>query len=187
MTKNSQNPNFISCLAWAVILLLCWPISTTAQTIYRHVDAQGNITFSDEPPTDDSEVIHLEEVPTVSLPRPRAQPSPTRDSPARDQTRGAGQPPEVRITSPEHDSSFWAPGGDYSVEASLSDPLPPGWSLGLDIDGVRIGQSASGNFTVTNVNRGTQEAVVHVLNAQGDIMGTSSTVRFTVHRPSVAQ
>ena len=187
MAKNAQTHNFINGLAWAVVFLLCWPLPTIAQTIYRHVDAQGNVTFSDEPPPNDSEIIHLEEVPTVSLPRPGAGTSRPPSASERDHSPGAGQPPEVRITSPEHDSSFWAPSGDYSVTASLSSPLPPGWSLGLDIDGIRVGQSASGNFTVTNIHRGTQEAVVHVLNAQGDIMGTSSAVRFTVHRPSVAQ
>ena len=51
----------------AALILLTGP---AAAEVYRNVDAQGNVTFSDEP-SEGSEAVQVKPVTTVTLPKPQ--------------------------------------------------------------------------------------------------------------------
>ncbi|MGM0451266.1 MAG: DUF4124 domain-containing protein, partial [Pseudomonadota bacterium] len=64
-------PRSAPAVTTALVFMLMLPLGTaTASEIYRHVDENGNVTFSDEPQEDDSEAMELESLPEVNLSEP---------------------------------------------------------------------------------------------------------------------
>ena len=156
-----------------------------AGEIYRHVDEQGNVTYTDEPPEKDSEPVELAPLPEVSI--PDADRNPTTTSPQQEENGNAqeeGLYKQVEIVEPEHDSAFWRGGGQVTIRARSEPALSDGHSYQLEFDGERGDTNRSGTFSLNNVNRGTHTIVVHILDSTGETITSSDTTRFTLHRPS---
>jgi|AntDeeMetagen134_2_1112570.scaffolds.fasta_scaffold00088_15 hypothetical protein len=156
-----------------------------AEEIYRHVDDQGNVTYSDEPPEKDSKPMELAPLPEVSIPTPE-RPSSRRNTQEEDteETQERERYKRVEIVEPEHDSAFWHGGGMVTIRARTEPRLSKGHSYQLEFDGERGDTNRSGRFSLNNVNRGTHTVVVHVLDSSGQVITSSDTTRFTLHRPS---
>jgi len=172
----------LTALVLAFLLPLC--SSTVAGEIYRHVDENGNVTYSDEPAGDDSEAMELEPLPEVSLPDGAAR---ERRNSEREGDGGNNDKQgyeSIEITQPEHDSAFWRGDGLVVVRIQSQPSLRSGHRFALELDGERTRQSRSTSFTLENMNRGTHEIVIHVVNANGETISSSDVTRFTLHRPS---
>ena len=169
-------------LAGLLTALLSASLSAPAGEIYRHVDADGNVTYSDEPMDDDSQPMDLAPLPEVSLPdgsnRSRQSTS------TRNEEKSAGPYDRVVINRPEHDSAFWRGGGTVNIQAGSEPSLNRRHAYELEFDGERERRSRTGTFTLQNVDRGTHSIRVHIIDADGDTIESSETVRFTLHRPS---
>lgn len=169
----------------ALALMLSLASAPVASEVYRHVDEDGSVTFSDEPMDDDSEAMELESLPEVNLPDPaererRSSPDQGEDN----QTQEQQGYQTLEITSPEHDSAFWRGDGLVVVRFQSQPPLRSGHRYSLELDGKQVQQGRSTTFTLENMNRGTHELVVHVINADGETISSSDVTRFTLHRPS---
>ena len=169
-----------------ILALLLPPGSTVAGEIYRHVDENGNVTYSDEPADDDSKAMELEPLPEVSLPDGAARERLDRSSESeRDDGNSEQQGYQsIEITQPEHDSAFWRGDGLVVVRFQSQPSLRSGHRYALELDGERTRQSRNTSFTLENMNRGTHEVVIHVVNANGETVSSSDVTRFTLHRPS---
>lgn len=163
-------------------LVLALPINSAADEIYRHVDADGNVTFTDNPPDKDSKPLDLAPLPEVSLPdgsnRPRG------NDEQREKESRTGPYEKVVIAQPEHDSAFWRGGGLVNINARSQPTLLKGHAYQLEFDGERRRRSRSGTFSLNNVDRGTHEIRVHIIDAEGNTIESSGLTRFTLHRPS---
>lgn len=171
----------------ALALALLLPLgSTVAGEIYRHVDENGNVTYSDEPTGDDSEAMELQPLPEVSLPDGAARERRNRNSEPEGDSGSDGQQgyESIEIAQPEHDSAFWRGDGLVVVRFQSQPSLRSGHRYALELDGERTRQSRSTTFTLENMSRGTHEVVIHVVNANGDTISSSDVTRFTLHRPS---
>ncbi|MBE02442.1 DUF4124 domain-containing protein [Marinobacter lutaoensis] len=166
-------------LAAGILILAAAPVSAE---VYRHVDAQGNVTFSDEP-IEGGEAIEVKPVTTITLPKPQVVQE-TRKLRAEVQREGAVYD-SVSITYPKQDQAFHSGNGDIQFQVTSTPGLQPGHKYELTLDGQPVGQSESGNILVNNVFRGTHEARVHIIDENGVQVKTGPSVTFTVHRPSV--
>lgn len=168
-------------LVTGITLLLAAPVSAE---IYRQVDAQGNVTYTDEP-SDQSpaETVEVRPVTTVTLPKLEAvrEPEELRE---RAETEGAAYS-EVRFTAPQDEQAFHSGSGDVSFQVSSSPGLQSGHKYEVTLDGQPIGQSTSGTVSVRNIDRGTHQAGVSIVDSSGVTIKTGDTISFTVHRPSV--
>ncbi|WP_167854924.1 DUF4124 domain-containing protein [Mangrovimicrobium sediminis] len=157
--------------------------ATGAQAqIYKSVDEQGRVTYSDTPPPDsDSEAVDLQ--PTNTTP---STPVPTR-SPAQPETeQPAASAPKVAITAPGNESTIPMGGGIFDVAASVTPTLSAGQTLQLHIDGEPWGEpQASGSWHLENIFRGAHDLSVTLLNAAGEAVTQSESVRVYVLRPSI--
>ena len=167
-------------------LLTALPLApASASDIYRHVDEDGNVTFSDEPMDDDSESMELESLPEVNLPDPAERKrGAMRDTPQDNEARDQQGYQSLEITAPEHDSAFWRGDGLVVVRFRSQPSLRSGHRYALELDGERVQEGRGTTFTLENMNRGTHELVVHVLNANDETISSSDVTRFTLHRPS---
>lgn len=156
-----------------------------AGEIYRHVDEQGNVTYTDEPPEKDSKPVDLKPLPEVSIPASERS-SRDRESQQEDADNVQEQAlyKRVEIIEPGHDTAFWRGGGQVTIRARAEPKLARGHSYQLEFDGERRDTNRSGTFSLKNVYRGTHTIVVHILDSTGKVITSSDTTRFTLHRPS---
>ncbi|MBZ2170188.1 DUF4124 domain-containing protein [Marinobacter sp. F4216] len=157
--------------------------SSVSAEVYRNVDAYGNVTYSDEP-TEGAEAIDVKPVTTVTLPKPQ---NVRETDKLREEVKREGSVYEsVSFIYPQNNQAFHSGGGEVRFEVSSSPALQSGHKYEVTLDGQPIGQSTSGTVAVSNVNRGTHDARVHIVDENGVQVKTGSAISFTVHRPSVA-
>lgn len=149
--------------------------------VYRNVDAQGNVTFSDEP-SEGSEAVKVKPVTTVTLPKPADVREPER---LRKQVEKEGSAyNSVRIVAPNDDEAFHSGSGDVAFRIASDPALKQGHRYEVTLDGQPVGQTASDTVTVRNVFRGTHDAGVHIVDGNGVQVKSGQPIRFTIHRPS---
>jgi hypothetical protein len=164
----------------SITLVLSAPVSAE---VYRQVDAQGNVTYTDEP-SDESpaETVEIKPTTTITLPKPEAvrQPEQLREKVEKEGSAYS----KVRFTAPEDQKTFWSGNGDVSFQVTSSPGLKNGHKYEVTLDGQPVGQTASGTVNVRNIYRGTHQAGASIVDSSGVTIKTGDTISFTIHRPS---
>lgn len=149
--------------------------------IYRYTDDQGNVIFSDDPPSDrDSEEVQLRERNIVPGVTPRRQP-------ARPAGRDDREPPQrgyesLKIVAPEHEQTFHNPYEPIQVNFEIEPSLRPGDSAVLLHNGeAQEGMMIDGSHE--NLFRGPHELVIEVRRGE-EVVKRSEPVTIFVHRAS---
>jgi len=164
-------------IATATLLL----INGAAQAeVYRQVDAEGNVTFSDQP-FSGADAIQVKPVTTITM--PKMQDMEQREPPPQQ------QPPSllyerVRIVYPRNNEAFHSGNGDVQFNVVSSPQLRDGHKYEVTLNGQPVGQSTSGTILVQQVDRGTHQAGVSIVNHLGAQIGSGTGITFTIHRPS---
>jgi hypothetical protein len=164
-------------IALATLILACTAQVGFAQ-VYKHVDENGNVTFTDKPPAD-AELIEIRSPNSISAPvaieyhkeaAPKAE---------------AGESYTVNITAPADETIIPRGPGNFSVSASVTPSLQGDSRLQLLIDGAASGEPQSGaSWALTNVFRGTHTLEVAVVDDKGEQLAKSAPVTVYVFRPS---
>ncbi|EON90624.1 hypothetical protein MARLIPOL_17793 [Marinobacter lipolyticus SM19] len=154
----------------------------TMAEVYRNVDAQGNVTYSDEP-SDGAEEVKVKPVTTITLPKPADVREP--DKLRKEVEKEGSVYDSVRILAPKNDEAFHSGSGDVAFRVTSAPGLRTGHRYEITLDGQPVGQTTSDTLTVRNVFRGTHNAGVHIIDEKGVQVKTGDSVRFTIHRPSV--
>jgi len=158
------------------VMLLAFPLS--AAEVYRSVDAQGNVVFSDQP-TDDSEKIELKELPVVpgmqDIPPPVTRPIPV----PRYRT--------VAIINPENDETYFRSQGDLVVAIQIEPRLSGSDTVVLYLNEQEYGSGRTTVFKIPELDRGTHQVRAVIKDANGDIVMNSDPVTFHMRHTSVIQ
>jgi hypothetical protein len=162
----------------AVTLLLA--SGAVQAEVYRQVDAQGNVTFSDEP-SSGAEAIKVRPVTTITL--PKMQDLEQFEQPQQEQPPGPLYE-LVRIVYPRNNEAFTSGNGDVEFSVISSPQLRDGHKYEVTLDGQPVGQSTSGTILVQQIDRGTHQAGVNIVNRSGVQVGSGTGITFTIHRPS---
>jgi len=179
----------MSIMKYSLILCLFF-VSVIHAEIYRSVDENGNVTFTDAPDTK-AERIELEELPTYTAPSvpttPQAVAPETADEPA----ESLAEPIyTIAITSPEQNQSLWAGGGLIDVNATIKPELNQkrGDLVQFKLDGKKVGEpQSSGSYTLENVDRGSHILTASVVDKKGKTLKNSKSILFHIHRQSITQ
>ena len=150
-----------------------------ASGIYRSVDANGNVVFTDQPPeSGEGEQVQLRELNTV----PTDKMSQILDS-GNDKTEPAEEEGYSRlaITSPGNESTVRNPQSAVQVSVELEPALKPGDSMVLYDNGV-----AQPGMELEMPDRGVHSLEVKVMGADGEVKITSPVIEFYIHRSSVS-
>ena len=158
-----------------IIFLLAMPLMVSAQ-VYKSVDKDGNVVFSDTPPKGgDSPVEKVELGTTNSTPPPRHV---DRPEPVAEKEKVEVS---VKIVDPAHDTTI-AIGyaGNFVVQAEVSPPLGNGASAQLLIDDEpQGGPQPHTSWALANVYRGSHVLTVAITDASGKSLAVSPPI--TVH------
>ncbi|TVP57679.1 MAG: DUF4124 domain-containing protein [Halomonadaceae bacterium] len=157
-----------------------------AQTVYKHVDEQGNVSFSDAPQSDTSEEVEVRTSTGIRLPQPRQRIDPPGQQSRSGQTADdSSRYRNLTITRPEHDTAFWRTSGEVTIQVTIDPALRSGHRLQLELDGKKKPPQQGNSFSFQNMDRGTHEVIAHVVDSNGEIIQSSELTRFTVHRHSI--
>ena len=128
----------ITCMVIALLLLVLTPLAGLAE-IYRVVDEDGNVTYTDQPPGDGSQPLDLPELSVIETEKP-AQPV---EPPAAEQEDEAKTLRELRkmyrdfkVIQPLAEETFWGTANSVTVSWGGSAPLQEGVTAVLYVDGV---------------------------------------------------
>lgn len=172
--------------ALCALLLLTSPAGAQ---IYSWTDAEGNPVYSDQPRPGASPV---ELGPTnVIEPAPSATPSRSRLPP--DPSHQTNFYRELSISSPAHDSNIRSNEGELILVVQTDPPLSSSHLLRVSVDDALSDVGVPGNgaavhqLTVRNIDRGTHQIAVAVVNARGEELQRSTPVTVHLQRTSLNQ
>ena len=176
--------------AIAAVLALLLPLAATAEgEIYRVVDKDGNVTFTDQRPSDAAQPMDLPPLSVIesAIEEPASEPQtplsaeggPQEPSP-QELRRQFG---DFRITQPAQEETFWGTDNTVVVAWGSSQPPLPGMAARLYVDGTPQDVAAAGNVSLT-LDRGEHQVYAELLGPNGRRIATSETVTFFVHQYS---
>ena len=170
------------------VFLLCLLLSGTAfGQLYRWVDKDGTVHYSDTPHPE-AEELDLPEPQTYDGGRlPAARPA-APQAPAG--VQGDGEPGNyalVQITRPVLDQTFWNVGGQIPVSISLEPTLKRGDRVRLYLDDQPVEDfpTTGTSHVLSEVWRGSHTLRVEVIDASGQVLAQSEMVVFHVRQTSV--
>ncbi|QUN05739.1 DUF4124 domain-containing protein [Shewanella yunxiaonensis] len=163
-----------------VLLMLLCLLSVTAQaTVYKWIDKDGNIHFSDQPhanaqqvklPDNTGNQVTMTPVNAISNEEP---------------TTAAEQKAlyQVSIVSPHHEATIRDNAGDFTVTGNVQPELASGHYLQLFIDGVATSDAqASPVFQLKNIDRGEHKLQLKVEQQNGKVLASSSEITIFLHQ-----
>ena len=161
-----------------IFIVACASLGASAQ-IFRTVDANGNVVFTDIAPVDRSgqgapaqvTVPPVNTVPALSVPG-----GPNNAAAA----ASPGYYTKLSIVAPAADETIRENAGNVRIEAAFAPPLRPDHRLLLLVDGAPSADDAvNGVFELSNVDRGTHTAALRIVDRDGAVLIESDRRRFT--------
>lgn len=157
-----------------LLLMSSLALSTQAHAqdkIYKSVDENGNVIFSDQPPTPDAKPMLLQESNIIKT--VKAQPAPVGSA-----GETSNQPLEIGILSPQPEETFWGTGNDLPVLLEVKPDMRPGMQVNLYIDDEKIATVASEQTTLQQIDRGTHTFRAELVSNNDEIIATTETRTF---------
>lgn len=164
------------------------PFSAEAQ-IYKIVDKDGNVTYTDQSPGDGTEPMDLPELSVVSTDYDDATATTTTDPLNEEEQELSRQDlrklyRDCHISRPEPEETFWGTGNAVVLAWECSEPLREGLSMRFNIDGAA--QTASGeNMMGVTLDRGAHTVSATIIDERGRPLFNTDTVTFYVHQASI--
>ncbi|HLU07111.1 MAG TPA: DUF4124 domain-containing protein [Woeseiaceae bacterium] len=151
--------------------------------VYRWVDEDGVVHYSDQP-HQGAEEVELEGAPAINMPTPRRPASASRAAAAPDEQQPVAGYETLAVASPAAEETLWNIGGVLNVSLSLQPALQPGHQLRVYFDGTP--QEVGGTqFQLQEVYRGAHNLQAEVLDQNGQLMIRSEPVRFYVQQTTI--
>lgn len=154
-------------------------LSSLAQAqVYRHVEPDGTVVFSDSPGNNAEEIkikpIQLVPATRITSSAPSATPIPKKVSYK-----------TLSISSPIQDQTIpTGAAGNLTVNGTLDPELGRGHRLLLIVDGKIAGSSQTGgNFSLKNMDRGSHNIQLQIVDQKNNVLKSSKSILVHVRRP----
>ena len=161
---------------------LMLPLVAAAQEIYRWVDKDGVVHYSDQPGSPDAVLVTVV-APNAYEGDSAGAPAPTYDAP----DDGAESPmyESLRIVQPAPDQAFFGTDATVNVVAELGGELQPDHALMFYVNGtLRTAEDGSG-ITLTGLPRGSHFLRAVVFDSNRNAVISSQQVTFHVRQASI--
>lgn len=164
-----------------ILILLGLTTAAHAATVYRWVDEDGTVHYSDTPHTN-AETIKLNE-PNV-YDAPRNLPKLEQSQESRPQTTGYQT---LTFTRPEPESTIWNNQGNFPASIRLEPALDTaaGHKIQFKLDGKVVATTQRLEWNFSGVNRGEHTVQAVVVNDRGKTLIQSDPVTLYLHQQSV--
>ena len=151
--------------------------------IYRWVDEDGVVHYSDQPHPG-AEEVELQSAPAINMPTPRRPTAAGTPATTTDEQQSTAAYESLAVASPAAEETLWNIGGVLNVSLNLQPALQGGHQLRVYFDG--IPQEVSGTqFQLQEVYRGAHNLQAEVLDGNGQLMIRSEPIRFYVQQTTI--
>lgn len=184
---NARNlPSYASAL---LLLTLALPLTAAAdKVIYKVIDKNGKVSYTDTPPPSNVKYEVLKLKAPEKRPAP-AQAKPKYNSWSRDREANESTPVfrgyrSIEITSPGNDDTILHDQLEVPVKLALTPNLQQNHKLQLVFDGEPLDESSGrASFILRELERGSHQVQINVLDESGKVIASSNSVTFHVKRP----
>ncbi|MDZ7645279.1 MAG: DUF4124 domain-containing protein [Woeseiaceae bacterium] len=161
--------------------------AASAQKVYKWVDEDGVVHYSDQP-RPGAEEIELPRSRSTVSPRPPAPASAAAASRAAEEPAASANEPfsyeSLSFSSPTAEETLWNIGGTLSVSLNVQPSLRSGDRVRVYFDGEQ--QQVSGlSFQLEEVWRGTHNLQAEIVDRNGQLMIRTEPLRFYVQQTSI--
>ncbi len=158
-------------------------VGSACADIYKWVDSNGTVHFTDSPHKG-ARPVELGPMQTYTPPPPPPPPAPGTKLPA--DNNGTHAYKSVSISQPADQATIRNNNGYVPVLVETNPELQQGDGLQLIYDGNPLGKPQVAKvFMLNEVYRGTHTVAVQIVDADGKEILTSDQVTFFMHRPRV--
>ncbi|HEY5647123.1 MAG TPA: DUF4124 domain-containing protein [Pseudomonadales bacterium] len=169
----------------SIACLVCATNSgAAASRIYRTVDEQGNVVFTDVPPREGEESAQI----VIEAPNSfdAREATPQTDAWIVEPTDDAAAPAfsyeTLSIVSPPNDEAVRENAGNVSIVADVNPGLQYGHVMRLLMDGAVVQEGRQTTFALANVDRGTHVIGLEIIDEQGQVVARSDDSTFHLLR-----
>lgn len=169
----------------AILMLFC--VSNTQAEIYTCKDAKGNTVYTDSPAgCANAEEIKVDTLPTLVPSKSIAVPRSSNSSGKEDDKDTYS---ELVITSPSNDSTLRDNQGNLTINFRASPALQTrkGHTYVVMVDGAEVYSGTSTITALKNVDRGTHNIVVKIVDPEGNMKISAAPVKVTLQRFSAKE
>ena len=161
-----------------VVILLVLAAMSQAAEVYKIVDADGNITYTDQPGASAAERLNLRRINQAAAPAARVEDGPTANTEA-----GFAGYSSARISSPVHQAVILHNQANIIVQLALEPQLQLGHLVRFSVNGVAQGLPVSATaYQLDNIERGSHSIGAAVVDGKNRVLIAAKPVIVHVKR-----
>ncbi|MEE4174658.1 MAG: DUF4124 domain-containing protein [Xanthomonadales bacterium] len=172
----------------AAVMMLVAAAPAGATDIYKTVDENGQIIYTDRPPTPDAQPISLRELSVVEAPS-YAPPQRDRDEGEPDTQASMNELRlmyrDFKLVSPAPEQNFWGTGQVATIAWDAGAPLEQGLSVVYFVNGEAVSDpTTASTFNTEPMDRGEHTARVDLIGPNNQVIASAGPVTFYVKQNS---
>jgi len=177
------------------LLILAWALysSLAMAQVYKVVDAQGNVTYTDQAPADGSAPMVLPELSIIKTDNQDKVPVSDADAGVADAAAPAELTPrelrkmykDFRITRPLPEETFWGTANSVVISWGSSAAFQPGMQVRVIVDGTAHSGTEDGMLALT-LDRGEHTVSADLLDERGRKIASTQKVTFFIKQQTVS-
>ena len=176
---------FITVLAALSLALTASPL--LAQ-VYKVVDKDGNVTYTDQPPGDGSKPVELAPISVIEAPTYEKAPKVTAEDEAEKKMSLSylrRNYKDFAIISPQQEESVWKPDGPISIAWNTRYAIQEGMQVTVYLDGKVHTTTSEQVVAVAGLERGEHSIKAELRDAKNRTIATTEQVVFFVRQPGL--
>jgi len=178
-----MNKGMIRTISAMVVFLLSFS-AVWAADIWKTVDEDGNVIYTDQPPKDGSKPMDLPELSIIETDI-QEQATPVVEEGVKAPTSGDLRKlyRDFRITRPLPEETFWGTANTVVVTWDSNTPITPDLNIRLFVDGKAQAAPATGGVSL-NLERGEHKVFAELRDARNRRIMKTGTVTFFIKQHS---
>jgi hypothetical protein len=178
-----------------ITLSLVFAASSLATEVYKTVDKDGNVTYTDKPPPDGAQPMELPGLSVIESPEYQKT---AREAEAEAIANGTQTEPEevplrqlrndfkdFAIVSPQQEESVWRPDGPVTIAWSTGAQMLEGMKVTVTLDGKRLSTTTDRMVLVPNMERGEHTVAAELTDARNRRVALAEPVTFFIRQPGL--
>lgn len=180
-----------SFLFFLITLSMAVATNVTWAQVYKTVDEDGNVTFTDQPPKDGAKPVDLAPISVIEAPTYEQAVKTDKD----DAKDGEGKEPSLRylrknyadfaIVAPQQEESVWHPDQAMTVAWNTRYQLQEGMQVTIYVDGKQQAKTTDQIIPVLQLDRGEHKVEAQLTDAKNRRIATAEPVTFFIRRPNL--
>ena len=162
-------------------------VSPLTAQVYKTVDKDGNVTYTDTPPPDGSQPIDLPPISVIEAPIYETGPKQTDEGEEKELSLRELRKnyKDFAIVAPQQEESVWHPETPITVTWNTKFNLQEGMMMTLFVDGVQHESTTVRSIPVSDLERGEHTLRAELRDAKNRKVASADPITFFVKKPNI--